>query len=319
MHNTRSGSRWLRPLTAVAGTLLAPGFGAWMSYAVCHPPRRRERGSPAKAGLDARELWIEVTPGRRLHAWLFPGDPERVIVLGHGIGQDKSRSLPHAQFMNEAGYTVVLFDFRNHGKSFKDRGATGYNRRFTSDVVAVVNHLRAMPEYAGARIALYGLSFSTFSMLYAPTRLDGGVAGIICDCGPTQDPTLPGRMLVRSGALPLPGVLRGQPARSILEAVYGRFFRITVGAPRDWPPPAQRTGYDAEMLFIAGDEDFVMAPEQQRSIAEPYPNATVLAIPGAGHMTTMLKGHDRYVTGVLSFLERALGKPAGRGGAGGDR
>jgi uncharacterized protein len=83
----------------------------------------------------------------------LPWRPERVVVVGHGLGLDKSRSLAQAQLLHRAGYTVVLFDFRNHGASFRDHGLTRFSRRFNDDLVAVVHHLRAMPEHAHARIA----------------------------------------------------------------------------------------------------------------------------------------------------------------------
>jgi pimeloyl-ACP methyl ester carboxylesterase len=62
-------------------------------------------------------------------------------------------SLAQAQLLHRAGYTVVLFDFRNHGASFRDHGLTRFSRHFNDDLMAVVHHLRAMPEHAHARIA----------------------------------------------------------------------------------------------------------------------------------------------------------------------
>jgi uncharacterized protein len=59
--------------------------------------------------------------GKRLHAWLCPGERDAVVVLGHGIGLSASASLPHAALLSQAGYTVCLFDHRNHGASEHDR------------------------------------------------------------------------------------------------------------------------------------------------------------------------------------------------------
>ena len=129
---------------------------------------------------------MPMAPLFGLHAWRCPGDSQRVVVLGHGMGLDTSRSLAHAQVLHQAGYTVVLFDFRNHGASFRDHALTRFSHRF-NDVVAVVNHVRAMPEHAHARIAVWGFSFSTFPVLDTLARLKGAVHAVICDSGPTRD------------------------------------------------------------------------------------------------------------------------------------
>src|SRR6266508_3974754 len=85
-------------VAAVLAAPLAPLVGLLVAYLLYHPPRPRRRSAPSARA--------------RLHAWRCPGDPQRVVVLGHGIGLDKSRSLAQARLLHRAGYTVVLFDFR---------------------------------------------------------------------------------------------------------------------------------------------------------------------------------------------------------------
>lgn len=109
---------------AVLAAPLAPLFGLVVAYLVYHPPRPRRPRAPLAFGLDPIELWINGSSARaRLHAWRCPGDPQRVVILGH------------------AGYTAVLFDFRNHGASFRDHHLTRFSRRFNHDLSAIVNSL----------------------------------------------------------------------------------------------------------------------------------------------------------------------------------
>ena len=153
-------------VAAVLATPLAPLFGLRVAYLVYHPPRPRRPRTPSAFGLNPTQLWITgSSPKARLHVWHCPGDPQRVMVVGHGLGLDKSHSLAQAQLLHRAGYTVVLFDFRNHGASFRDHGITRFSHRFNDDLVAVVDHVRAMPEHAHARVAVWGFSFSTFPVL----------------------------------------------------------------------------------------------------------------------------------------------------------
>jgi uncharacterized protein len=296
-------------LAAVLAAPLAPLFGVAVAYLVYHPPRPRRRRAPSAFGLHPAELWITGSSERaRLHAWHLPGDPERVVVVGHGMGLDKSRSLAQARLLHRAGYTVVLFDFRNHGASFRDHALTGFSRRFDDDLVAVVDQVRAMPEHAHARIALWGFSFSTFPVLDTLTRLGGAVDAVICDSGPTRDLSAIVNGFPRSGLLPVPPVLQAAPARPLWQAVYRRLAMAMLDAPADWPPAAQHGVDRTPMLFVVGDRDPVTPVDQVRAVARRYPHAEVLVVPGAGHLHAIKVDRDAYAATVLGFLTRALSK-----------
>ena len=297
-------------VAAVLAAPLAPVFGLLVAYLVYHPPRQRRRRAPAAFGLHPTERWINVPPGRaRLHAWHCPGDPQRVVVLGHGMGLDKSHSLAQAQLLHRAGYTVVLFDFRNHGASFRDHRLTHFSHRYNDDVVAVVDHVRNMPEHAHARIAVWGFSFSTFPVLDTLARLDGAVHAVICDSGPTRDLPVIINSLPRSGLLPVPPALQTAPARTLWQAVYQRLAMAILDPPADWPPAAQQGDSATPMLFVVGDRDAVTPVDQVRAVARRYPRAELLVVPGAGHLRAIKVDKDAYTATVLDFLARALSKP----------
>jgi uncharacterized protein len=310
MHEAVRRGRWVPMGTRVAAVLaapLAPLFGLLVAYLVYHPPRQRRRRAPSTFGLDPSELWITGSSAKgRLHAWRCPGDPQRVVVVGHGMGLDKSRSLAQAQLLHRAGYTVVLFDFRNHGASFRDHALTRFSRRFNDDLVAVVDQVRAMPEHADARIAVWGFSFSTFPVLDTLARLDGAVHAVICDSGPTRHLSVIVNSLPRSGLLPIPQVLQMAPARPLWQAVYRRLAMAILDPPADWPPTAQQGMSTTPMLFVVGDHDGVTPVAQVRAVARRYPHAEVLVVPGAGHLRAINVDKDAYAATVLDFLARAL-------------
>jgi uncharacterized protein len=309
VHNRRPIAIGTR-MAAVLAAPLAPLFGLLVAYLVYHPPRQRRPRAPSAFGLHPTELWITGSSAQaRLHAWYLPGDPQRVVVLGHGMGLDKSHSLAQAQLLHRAGYTVVLFDFRNHGASFRDHGLTRFSRRFNDDLVAVVDHVRAMPENAHARIAVWGFSFSTFPVLDTLARLNGAVHAVICDSGPTRDLPVIINSLPRSGLLPVPPVLQTAPARTLWQAVYRRLAMAILDPPADWPPAARQGVSATPMLFVVGGRDAVTPVDQVRAVARRYPRAEVLVVPGAGHLRAIKVDKDAYTATVLDFLARALSKP----------
>jgi uncharacterized protein len=296
-------------VAALLATPLAPLYGLAVAWRLYHPPRPRRRRAPLAFGLDPTELWIGGSSAKgRLHAWHLPGDPDRVVVLGHGLGLDKSRSLAQAQLLHQAGYTVVLFDFRNHGASFHDHALTRFSHRFNDDLVAVVDHVRAIPEHAHARIAVWGFSFSTFPVLDTLARLSGAVQAVICDSGPTRDLPLIISSLPRSGLLPVPQVLQAAPARALWQAVYRQLATAMLDPPADWPPAAQQSVSATPMLLVVGDRDPVTPVDQVRAVARRYPHAEVLVVPGAEHLHAIKVDKDAYTATVLDFLTRALSK-----------
>ncbi|MEI5034528.1 alpha/beta fold hydrolase [Streptomyces sp. S1A(2023)] len=195
---------------AVLALPVAPLYATFLSYLVYHPPRRPHHRKPEEFGLPSTELTIPLDggkagKGRSLHIWLCPGSKDRVVVIGHGIGLSKSASLAQARFLHEAGYTVAMFDHRNHGLSSTDRAFWGLSGRHTDDVERVVNHLREKGGYGAARFAVFGFSFSTFPSFYLLRRPDCGIEAIVCDSGPALElPPLFRNFIIAKGG-PGPG------------------------------------------------------------------------------------------------------------------
>lgn len=84
-------------------------MGKTLARKIFHPPRRGNHKQPKEFGLDVEKRRLPFNDaGEELDTWLIPGDDNRVVILGHGIGLSKSASLPHAAFLHEAGYTVLM-------------------------------------------------------------------------------------------------------------------------------------------------------------------------------------------------------------------
>ncbi|MBX9421504.1 MULTISPECIES: alpha/beta hydrolase [Streptomyces] len=289
---------------------VVPLYATVLSYLVYHPPRRPHHRSPEQFGLPSREVWVPlddkpVGKGRSLHVWLCPGSTDRVVVIGHGIGLSKSASLAQAKFLHEAGYTVALFDHRNHGRSATDRAFWGLSARHTDDVAAVVGHLRREAGYADARIAVFGFSFSTFPSLYLLRRPDCGVDAIVCDSGPALELPPLFRNFILVKGIPVPAPLRTEPALGVLSRVFGTVGTAMLQA--QWPPPAEGAYLRTPVLMLAGDGDSVIPLDGVRALAGLYPAAEVRVLPDTEHLQGMKTAPDEYRAAVLDFLKRTLG------------
>lgn len=77
---------------------------------------------PAAMGIDFKDVEICTPSGCTLHGWMIPaknGSSNRntILIMSHGAGRDRRAWLRHCPFLIEAGYSCLMFDFRNHGTS----------------------------------------------------------------------------------------------------------------------------------------------------------------------------------------------------------
>lgn len=286
---------------------LARVYGSALAYRLFHPPHRGHHRHPRDLGLPATELRVPFAPGRSLHAWLCRGDPDRVVVLGHPLGLSKSAALGHARFLHDAGYTVCLFDHRNHGASSTDRAWRAMADRFTDDITGLVRHLRQVEWYDQAQIAVYGFSFSTFPSVYALAREGCTVSAVVCDSGPGPDVPLLLRNFLDADALPTPPPFRAPPARTAMADALCATGTAMLDA--SWPPPPGGRYATTPLLFLAGGRDTVIPADQVTALADRYPLAESRVLPDAGHLDGLKTAPVAYPAAVLGFLKRALAAP----------
>ncbi|MFC0598887.1 alpha/beta hydrolase [Streptomyces palmae] len=301
-----SGGGLLGSAASALALPVAPLYGAFLSYLVFHPPRKPHHKKPADLGLTSTDVVVPAAgTGRGIHVWLCPGDPDRVVVMGHGLGLSKSASLAQAKMLNEAGYTVALFDHRNHGKSGTDRAGWNMSGRYTDDIIAVVRHIRSTPEHAEARVAVYGFSLSTFGSLYMLRKAeDCPVDAVVFDSGPAAELRPLFRNFIAASGLPLPGALRRGVSGAALRQVFSSVATAMLRA--DWPPKAAGAYQTTPLLFLAGEEDAIIPAEGVRALAERFPLAEVHTLPGTQHLQGVKTHPERYAETVLEFLGRTL-------------
>lgn len=226
------------------------------------------------------------------------------MVLGHGVGLSKSASLAHAKFLYEAGYTVCLFDHRNHGASSSDRRFRRVGEHFTTDIVSVVSALRESPTYRSAKIALYGFSFSTFPSVHALTRKGFAVDAIVCDSGPGEDAREIFESFLRAGALPVPDLFSVGPAGKATAASMSATALLMLGV--DWPPAPTPAIERVPALTISGGDDRIITPDSVRSFAGRYPQFRARILPNVEHLAGLKTEPRLYTETVLEFLDRTL-------------
>ncbi len=118
--------------------------------------------------------------GKRIFAqsWQPDGDIKAVICLVHGLGEHSSRYSDLANALVNAGFAVITFDHRGHGKSEGMRGHIPDYNSFMSDINNLINE--STLKFTTKKKFLYGHSMGGNLVLnYALRNSDKNLAGVI--------------------------------------------------------------------------------------------------------------------------------------------
>lgn len=148
--------------------------------------------NPQNYGLPYEDVSFTASDGVKLEGWLIEGDQDKVIIQSHfglfccraGYTNEVRRPakgypedvhfLRQAKYLNEAGYTVLMYDFRNHGTSDEAMdGFVTYGPEEAKDIIAAVEFISSHPKYQSANIGLLSICMGQGASVSAYGREDG--------------------------------------------------------------------------------------------------------------------------------------------------
>ena len=103
--------------------------------------------------------------------------PKAVVCLVHGLGEHSGRYAHVAAALNDAGYALLGFDLRGHGKSGGPRGHTPTYDTLMDDIGRLL--AEAGQRYPGQPQFLYGHSLGGNLVLNYALRRKPGLAGVV--------------------------------------------------------------------------------------------------------------------------------------------
>ncbi|MCU0752770.1 MAG: lysophospholipase [Akkermansiaceae bacterium] len=95
--------------------------------------------------------------GTPLHGWFIPAkgkSPQGTVVFSHGNAGSLGHHLGFVTWLVEAGYNVMMYDYRGFGKS----GGSVDRRGMVDDVKAAFAHVGRRPGVDPRRLVSYGHS-----------------------------------------------------------------------------------------------------------------------------------------------------------------
>jgi pimeloyl-ACP methyl ester carboxylesterase len=182
------------PLAVLLTGLLAAA--CWIVGRLLYPPRQALESTPAGCGLDYEDVRFTSDDGLELHGWWVPaagepGDRPAVILLHPlagsregfrprpgawaGVSHAAVDLLAAAARFHQAGFHVLLFDFRGHGQSPPGCCAGGLNedRDVAAAVDDVFRRLDCGEGCAAPRVGVVGFGLGANAAIAAIGREKG--------------------------------------------------------------------------------------------------------------------------------------------------
>jgi uncharacterized protein len=296
---TRSVRGWLRvAILLVAGLVVVPlVYSLGIGVAATNVPRTSlGQQTPADWGLVYLDVDFPATDGVTLSGWYIPGDNGAAVVLLHGAGSTRSAVLDHAAVLAGHGYGVLLYDARGHGRSAgraMDFGWFG-----DEDVGGAVSYLAAQPGVHG--MAAVGLSMGGEEAIGAAAT-DDRIDAVVAE-GAT------GRVPGDHAWLPDEYGIRGRLQRPVDWLTYTAADALTDARMPTTLHAAAAATSSPILLIAAGN----VADEAHaaRYIASASPDSVeVWEVPDTGHTAALASRPTEWETHVITFLDRALGRP----------
>ena len=290
--------------------LLAAYVGASIGGGILHPMRLNRmrldetQAMLARTGATKEDFTAAATDGVQLRGWKVrpPAPNGDWVLLYHGVSDNCTGDIGHAEFLLRHGYSLVMMDARAHGESGGDMATYGWKERH--DTVAVTNvlyssekvrHLYALGVSMGAAIALQSAAIEPRIEAVVAEAPFANLREVSYDYAGLHAGSWLGKSLFRPASL---------AAMHSVEKEGG--FK-----PENVSPEEAVAERSFPVLLICGTRDSTIPCRHSRRI---YKAATgpkeFWVVPRAGHAAALGTAPAEYETRVVSFFEKYPSNPS---------
>jgi pimeloyl-ACP methyl ester carboxylesterase len=269
-------------------------IGLVLSFYFTRRGQLGETHSPDEYGLQYKTVEFKSIDGVILRGiWIPAQNTDKAVIILHGHGSSYDFDIYRAPALHEAGFNVLLFDFRAHGRSDGKRMTFGYEER--QDVLGAIEFLHSLGMQ---HVGLLGFSYGGIvSMLVAPDCPD--VKAVITDGGPARMRT----------AIAVRGVEMGFPLwlSKLIAWMIISMTSLRLGVNLFQYEPIRWVGKIAPrpILFIHGDLDQYLPDFDELYAAANMPKE-LWRLSDAGHTTASQLYPEEHSRRVVDFFKSHL-------------
>ncbi len=244
-------------------------------------PTRDEPTTPAAWGFKYEPVDFKSGDGTPLHGWFIPGRSKQAkatVVFSHGNAGSISYHMGFVMWLAEAGYNVLMYDYRGFGKS----GGTVDRRGMIDDVKAAFAYAAKRKDVDHTRLISYGHSL--------------GGAQSVTALGETPVKGL--RAIIIDGAF-----ASYQTMASVIGGQLGASLVTDELSPKDFVKKLS----PVPLLVVHGDRDEVVPISQGKQLYEAAGQPkTLFEVKTGRHGTALSADQGAYRKKMIAWLDGVL-------------
>jgi uncharacterized protein len=292
-------------LLSAASGYIGNAIGAGVLHpANLNPERLQEAEQTFKrTSTKKTDFTVRANDGVELRGWKVvpPSANGDWVLLFHGVSDNRTGDLGHAEFLLRHGYSVVMMDSRAHGKSGGEMATYGWKERY--DTVAItdalystekVRHLYAHGVSMGAAIALQSAAVEPRIAAVSAEDPFASLREVTYDYAGLDVSPFVGKTLFRPASI------------FAMRAV----TRTAGFNPDEVSPEKAVAQRPFPVLLICGTNDHRIPCRHAEAIYDAATGPKELwVVQGAGHASALGQAPAEYENRVVSFFEKYPGNP----------
>ncbi len=240
-------------------------------------PMSQHVRTPTDIGLEYRDILFESSDGTALHGWFLPakGKARGSVLFLHGNAENISTHIGSVHWLPEAGYNVLLFDYRGYGKS----GGVAELHGVMRDAEAAIKQMIEMDETRGLPVIVYGQSIGAAiaSYIVAHSHYRDQIDAAIIESGFSSY-----RQIVREK---LASFWLTWPLQYPLSWTVSDDYKPIDAIPLIAPIP---------LLLVYSEEDFIIPPHHGQQLFEAANQPKQLwLVPNGRHISVFARPEQR--------------------------
>ncbi len=157
----------------VAADAKSEAFINGMADLMAHSTRTPVLRWPHEYGLEFEEIFFPAMDGVPIEGWFIPANSDKLLIFNHPMpcnrygypghlapwqdfGGFEVNFLPEYKILHDAGYNILTYDMRNHGRSGTGSGGiNGHGVLEYRDVIGSMRYAKSRADTRNMRTALY--------------------------------------------------------------------------------------------------------------------------------------------------------------------
>lgn len=235
------------------------------------------------------DMTITMSDGYVINGTFALNDPNKLVILTHGHGNNREGVIKFARLFYRIGYSVFFYDMRSHGINKRQYLTMGCKESY--DLYEIIRYFKAL--YPNAEIGIHGVSMGASTSLITLKHTQD-LSFVIADCPYSSLKKEYCDSLLTRKLIPHLSYLFAK----ILVKIFYKF------SFKDIQPAKDVIGNTVPVLLIHGTADDIVLQSNQNIIAANLNNCfhQEVLFDTAKHMQSLDVNETKYETTVKEFL-----------------